>query len=180
MPTVGPIKVTNVLAIYDSDSGGFGGPVDMRGPEIGSVAYSQPGGNLLLNIKIEFGQPNTTYRVFLTCGPAHNMACGFITIGSLTTNAVGAGAAAITIPAPVLQSPPFGPGFRNDHLDLLKNAGDLSKGVLVAGAINYFVCKRQVGAKAAESIPKLMADTQDGDPLGSKANAKSKARAKKR
>jgi len=179
MPTVGPIKETNVLAIYDSDSGGFGGPIDMGGPEIGSVAYSQPGGNLLVKIKIEFGQPNTTYRVFLTCGPAHNMACGFITIGSLATNAVGAGAAAITVPAAVLQSPPFGPGFRNDHLDLLKNAGDLSKGVLVAGAINYFVCKRLLGAKAAAPVPRLMADTQSGDPLG-KAMSKSGARAKKR
>jgi hypothetical protein len=175
MPTVGPIKETNVLAIYDSDSGGFGGAIDMRGPEIGSVAYSQPGGNLLLKIKIEFGQPSTTYRAFLTCGPAHNMACGFITIGSLATNAAGAGAAAITVPAAVLQSPPFGPGFRNDHLDLLRNVGDLSKGVLVAGAINYFVCRRQAGAKAAAAVPKLMADTQSGDPLG-KAMAKSKAK----
>jgi len=176
MPTVGPIKETNVLAVYDSDSGGFGGPIDMRGPEIGSVSYSQPGGNLLLKIKITFGQPSTTYRVFLTCGPAHNLACGFVTIGNLVTNAAGAGASAITVPAAVLEASPFGPGFRNDHLDLLRGAGDLTKGVLTAGAINYFVCRRPQGAKAAAPVPRLMAETQAGDPLGAKSMAKAKKR----
>jgi len=148
----------------------------MRGPEIGAVSYSQPGGNLLLKIRIEYGQPSTTYRVFLTCGPAHSMACGFVTIGTVVTNAVGAGSSAITVPAAVLEAPPFGPGFRNDHLDLLRGAGDLTKGVLVAGAINYFVCRRPQGAKAAAAVPRLMADPQAGDPLGTKAKAKAKKR----
>jgi len=178
MPTVGPIKETNDLTVYDSDSGGFGGPVDMRGPEIGTVSYSQPGGNLLLRIRIEFGQPGTTYRVFLTCGPAHGLACGFVTIGTLVTNAAGAGASAITVPAAVLEASPFGPGFRNDHIDLLRGVGDLGKGVLTAGAINYFVCRRPPGAKPAKAAPRLMAETHTGDPLGAKS--KSKGRAKKR
>lgn len=178
MPTVGPIKETNVLAVYDSDSGGFGGPVDMRGPEIGTVSYSQPAGNLALRIKIEFGQPSTTYRVFLTCGPAHSMACGFVAIGTLVTDPAGAGASAITVPAVVLLAPPFGPGYRNDHIDLLRGVGDLSKGVLTAGAINYFVCRRPAGAAPLKAAPRLMAEAQRGDPLGAKATAK--ARAKKR
>ena len=176
MPTVGPQKETNVIAVYDTDSGGFGGPADMNGPEIGSVSYSQPGGNLLLKIKLEFGQPNTKYQVFLTCGPAHSMACGFVAIGSLATNAVGAGASAITVPLAVLLSPPFGPGFRNDHLDRLQAAGDLSKGFLTAGAINYFVCRSPQGAKALGAVPAAMSQTRSGDPAGTKALAKPKKR----
>src|SRR2546425_10517318 len=130
---VGPIKETHVSVVYDSDSGGFGGPGDMRGPEIGSLIYSQPGGNLVIKINLEFGQPNTKYQVFLVCGPAHALGCGFITIGVLTTNAVGTGAGGFNVPLAVLENPPFGPGYRTDHVDLLRNAGDLSKGFLTAG-----------------------------------------------
>ncbi|MFY9556288.1 MAG: hypothetical protein WAV47_16365 [Blastocatellia bacterium] len=164
MPVVGPIKETRVLVVYDTDSGGFGGPLDMNGPEIGGVRYAQPGGNLVLKISLEFGQPNTKYQVFLVCGPAHAAACGFINIGVLPTDAAGAGSVGINVPQAVLESAPFGPGFRNDHLDLLRGVGDLSKGGLAAGAINYFVCKRREGAAPAK-IPRGM-EAQAGDPLG--------------
>ena len=169
MPVVGPIKETVVPVVYDTDSGGFGGPSDMRGPEIGAVSYSQPGGNLLIKIKLEFGQPNTKYQVFLVCGPAHNASCGFITIGVVATDAAGAGAVNVTVPAPVLENAPFGPGFRNDHIDLLRGVGDINKGVLTAGAINYFVCRRPAGATAAaKPIPKEMQKVSEGDPGGGK------------
>jgi hypothetical protein len=167
-PPVGPIKETHVLLAYDTDSGGFGGPADMRGPLVGEVAYVQPGGNLGIRINLEFGQPNTKYEVYLVCGPAHSAACGFITIGTLATNAVGAGGAGFNVPAAVLQSPPFGPGFRNDHIDLLVGVGNLKAGGITAGAINYFVCKRAPGAAEAP-IPKGMEKARAGDPWGEKA-----------
>jgi hypothetical protein len=151
----------------------------MNGPEIGKLSYSQPGGNLLIKIKLEFGQPNTAYRVFLVCGPAHNASCGFTNIGALATNAAGAGSVNITVPLGVLEAPPFGPGFRNDHVDLLRAVGDLSKGGLTAGAINYFVCKRREKAPASK-IPAGMADVQAGDPLSSKqGTSKAKSGGKK-
>lgn len=176
-PPVGPIKETHVLLAYDTDSGGFGGPLDMRGPLVGEVTYVQPGGNLGIKITVEFGQPNTKYEVFLVCGPAHSAACGFITIGTLATNAVGAGAGGFNVPAGVLQNPPFGPGFRNDHLDLLAGVGNLKAGGLTAGAINYFVCRRPTGAAEA-AIPKGMEKARAGDPLGDKAG-KGQARSKR-
>jgi hypothetical protein len=167
-PPVGPIKETHVLMAYDTDAGGFGGPLDMRGPLVGEVTYTQPGGNLALRINLEFGQPNTKYEVFLVCGPAHAAACGFITIGILATNAVGAGAVGVNVPAAVLQAPPFGPGFRNDHLDLLAVGGSFKGGAITAGAINYLVCRRVAGAAAAK-VPREMEKAGVGDPMGQKA-----------
>ena len=166
-PPVGPITVTTVLLAYDTDAGGFGGPLDMRGPHVGEVSYAQPGGNLALRINLEFGQPNTKYQVFLVCGPAHAAACGFITIGVLATNAVGTGALGVNVPAAVLQGPPFGPGFRNDHVDLLAAVGNLKAGAITAGAINYFVCRKGAVPGAAK-IPREMEKAGVGDPLGDK------------
>jgi len=174
-PPVGPIKETHVLLAYDTDSGGFGGPLDMRGPLVGEVTYVQPSGNLGIRINLEFGQPNTKYEVFLVCGPAHNAACGFISIGTLATDAAGAGAFGVSVPAAVLLAPPFGPGFRNDHLDLLAAVGNLKAGAITAGAINYFVCKREPGA-AAGKIPDTMAKAREGDPLGKALDQKKAAK----
>ena len=175
MPVVGPIKDTRVIVVYDTDAGGFGGPLDMNGPEVGRVSYSQPSGNLLLRIRLEFGQPNSKYEVFLVCGPSHANSCGFISIGSLATDGVGAGAASITVSAAVLQGAPFGPGFRNDHLDLV--GSDKLRSGLTAGAINYFVCRGREGAAAAPDAGKAQA----GDPLSRKAGpSNAKAGGKKR
>jgi hypothetical protein len=44
------------------------------------------------------------------------------------------------VPHATLIVPPFGPGYRTDHIDLLHGVGDLSRGAITAGAINYFVC----------------------------------------
>src|SRR4029453_8527317 len=143
MPVVGPIPETHVPLIYDTDAGGFGGPGDMNGPQIGTVAYSEPGDNLHVKVNIEFAQPNTSYEVFLVGGPAHAMATGFLGIGTLLTDALGAGAGAFTVPHATLLAAPFGPGYRTDHIDLLHGVGDLSRGSLTAGAINYFVCREK-------------------------------------
>ncbi len=173
MPTVGPRPETRVQLIYDTDSGGFGGPGDMNGPEIGEVLFGEPGGNLHIRINVEFGQPNTTYEVFLVGGPSHAMSTGFLTIGTLVTNAVGAGSGAFTVSHGTLLTAPFGPGYRNDHLDLLHKAGDLSRGVLAAGAINYFVCreKDQPGHDQIKAAETHKGAIGQGDPGGATKGA---------
>jgi hypothetical protein len=169
MPIVGPIKETHVPMVYDSDSHGLGGPIDMNGPQIGITAYSEPGDNLHLEIKVEFAQPSTKYEVFLTAGPSHALATGYISVGVLSTNAAGAGAGAFTVPHAILLAHPFGAGYRNDHIDLLRGVGDLSSGVLVSGAVNYFVCSQREktadhpGIKAFEAHKGA---TGEGDALG--------------
>jgi len=169
--TVGPQTDTHVPVVYDSDSGGFGGPANMDGPQIGLTAYSEPGDNLHVNITIEYAQPSTKYEVFLVGGPSHALGTGFIAIGVLATNAVGAGAATFTVPHATLLAPPFGAGYRTDHIDLMRGVGDLSKGLLTAGAINYFVCREKstvpAGAAVAES---KMGAIGKGDPLGEKGH----------
>jgi hypothetical protein len=166
MTVVGPKTETQVTVVYDTDNRGFGGPLDMDGPEIGRVLYSQPGDNLHLQIILDFALPNTKYEVFLVCGPAHALACGFRVIGVLATNAAGAGATTITVPFAALEIPPFGPGYRTDHIDLLAGAGNANAGVLTAGAINYFVCRRE-GFQEAEQAESTTASTGSGDPMGS-------------
>lgn len=166
MPAVGPQTSTIVSIVYDTDSGGFGGPADMTGPAIGNLSYRQDSADdLNLAFAIDFGQPNTVYTVFLTCGPAHALACGFRAVGTVSTNAVGQGNATLTVPFSVLHSPPFGPGYRTDHVDLLEAAGGFSKGVLTAGALNYFVCTQRVGHPPAE-LAEEERQAMTGDPLG--------------
>lgn len=182
MPKVGPITETRVLVVYDTDNGGFGGPLDMSGPQIGLLAYSEPGDNLHVTIKIEFGQPNTSYEVFLVGGPAHALATGFIGIGVLSTNAVGSGTGTFVVPHARLLAPPFGPGYRTDHVDLLHGLGDLSRGCLTAGEINYFVCRE----KDQPSHPGFKIDEMkerasgEGDPLGARVSDSDPISGKKR
>ena len=88
-------------------------------------------------------------------------------IGTLGTNGNGSGTGAFSVAHATLLAPPYGPGYRTDHLDLLQNVGDLSKGCLTAGAINYFVCRERdqiphPGFKLAES---LKGEPGQGDPL---------------
>ena len=170
---VGPITSTTVPLVYDSDTGGFGGPLDMTGPAVGTVSYLQNNASELeLTITVDFGQPSTAYEIFFTCGPAHAMACGFTSIGTLTTDVAGAGSATVFVSLGVLLGGPFGPGYRTDHVDLLAGGGDLGKGLLTAGAVNYFVCRRE-GIIGAERAERPEAVTGEGDPLGPVARASS-------
>jgi hypothetical protein len=176
MPVVGPKTETQVIVVYDTDTRGFGGPPDMDGPEIGRVLYSQPGDNLQLQIILDFALPNTRYEVFLVCGPAHALACGFRAIGVLSTNAAGAGATSITVPFTVLEASPFGPGYRTDHIDLLAGLGNASAGVLTSGAINYFVCRKE-GIQEEEAAKAV--SSGQGDPMGVQTSSNDPMGAKK-
>lgn len=152
---VGPVTSTSVLMVYDSDANGLGGSADMVGSEIGNVKYRQNSlGSLTLTLHTDFAQPNTTYDISLTCGPAHALACGFLTQGTLTTNATGVGNASDTFSIATLRGAPFGCGFRTDHVDLI--GGPLGS-VLTAGAINYFV---PCATGSAPTMP-----TGHGDPI---------------
>jgi hypothetical protein len=153
---VGPVTVTSVLMVYDSDGNGLGGSADMVGSEIGTVKYRQNSlGSLILTLHTDFAQPNTTYDISLTCGPSHALACGFLTQGTLTTNGTGVGNASDTFSIATLRGAPFGCGFRTDHVDLI--GGPLGS-VLTAGAINYFV---PCATGSAPTMP-----TEHGDPTG--------------
>jgi hypothetical protein len=137
---VGPITETQIPVVWDTDDRTIGGPPDMNGPRIGTVQYSQRfDGSLVLEIRLVFAHPLTTYQVFLVCGPSHDQACDSVTLGVLTTDGAGTGQAGFQIPVFALQFPPFRPGYRTDHIDLLQGTGDFTKGVLAAGAVNYYV-----------------------------------------
>src|SRR6478736_283101 len=153
---VGPQVKTSVLMVYDNDTNGFGGSLDMVGPEIGTINYRQNSvGALTIFPHTDFAQPNTTYQIFLVCGASHALACGFISQGTLTTNATGLGNASVTFSLATLQAAPFGCGYRTDHIDLI--GGALSSS-LAAGAINYFV---PCAPGTAPTMP-----TGQGDPTG--------------
>ena len=164
---VGPVTSTTVPLVYDSDTRGVGGPVDMTGPVIGSLSYRQSNtGDLELAITLDFAQANITYEIVLTCGPSHALSCGFVSVGQLTTNAAGSGAVTITVPTAVLLSGPFGPGYRTDHLDMINPATGLVTGGLTAGAVNYLVCRRAIAAAEDEAQAQTpQAFTGEGDPL---------------
>lgn len=145
---------TKLLIIQDSAGcGGVGQPVcgaadsDMAGPSgtgnrgFGFVNYNQNAeGELRVVVALKNATPNTTYEIFLVCGPTHATACGFITIGFLTTNGQGNGnSGAIHVPVTTLQAPPFGSGARTDHVDLLASVGDLSAGFYAATPVSYIV-----------------------------------------
>lgn len=157
--TLGPQMSTRVLMVYDSDNNGLGGPSDMAGPRMGFTFYAQNTlGGLGLAETLVYAWPNTTYHVFLTCGPSHAMACGFIDLGTVTTNANGRGTTSKSVPLATLRTAPFGCGYRTDHVDLLQTAGDLSKGFLTSGAINYFVPCAAGTSPAAPTTPTGPAD----------------------
>jgi hypothetical protein len=79
----------------------------------------------------------------------------------------GSGSVALVVPATVLLAPPFGPGARADHIDILGFASVLTTGVLVAGAVNYFVCRRRELQPSAAVTPEAQPERRsgDGDPL---------------
>ena len=172
---------TQVPVVFDADTNGFGGPLDMNGPQVGLIAYSEPSGNLHIRVNIEFAYPSTTYDVFLVGGPAHNVSTGFITIGTLVTDAVGAGSGSYTVAHATLLAPPFGAGYRTDHIDILHAVGDLSKGTLTAGAINYFVCGQITSTGAGFRIAETVrGGAQQGDPHGDKVTGSDPLTSKKK
>lgn len=166
---------TQVPIVYDGDSQGFCGPINMDGPQIGMATYTD-NDDLHVHLKLEYAQPNTKYEVFLVAGPSHDKAAGFRIIGTLATNATGAGKGVFSVFHATLLQKPFGPGSRTDHIDLLQNVGDTSRGCLTAGAINYFISKEKtIVGLSKEHLPEslrelklvetLKGEPGKGDPL---------------
>lgn len=117
IPIVMATPNTKLSLVNDSADG----VNDMVGPESGFVNYNQNNaGDLRTVVKMEGGEPLTTYTIYLVCGPTHAAACGFISIGTLTTDVNGNGnSGAIRTPVATLQSAPFGSGARTDHIDAI-------------------------------------------------------------
>ncbi len=174
MTTVGPKLATTVPLVYDSDDRGLGGAINMDGPIVGEVAYHQDGAdNLIVEVRLEYGIPNRKLEVFLVGGPAHAVATGFVVIGSLATNGAGFASGVFPVPHPTLIASPFGPGYRNDHLDILGGVGDLAAGTYTAGALNYFVCRERSSAGQPAAVAAAVSSTKlkarKGDPHGEHA-----------
>jgi hypothetical protein len=107
-------------------------PIDSSGPTgFGFVNYNKDAaGDLRVVAALKNAAPNTTYHIFLVCGPTHDTGCGFVDIGTLATNGQGTGASG----AIIVSAPPF-VGGPDDHIDLLKGVGDLSGGFYISTPI---------------------------------------------
>jgi hypothetical protein len=128
--------------IFQDCSTGCAEAIDMAGPTgFGFVNFNQDETSALrVVVSLKNAAPNTTYTIYLVCGPTHAVACGFISIGTLTTNGVGNGnSSAIIVPLSTLKDSPFGSGSRTDHIDLGAGVGDLSAGFYAVGGVNYVV-----------------------------------------
>ncbi len=146
-----PVSATpnTKVDMFQDCSSGCPEPVDMAGPTgFGFVNFNQDNSGVLrVVVSLKNAQPNTTYQIWLVCGPTHAAACGFTTIGTLTTNGVGNGnAGAIIVPLSTLQASPYGAGSRTDHIDLGAGVGNLSAGFYAVGGINYTVPAAVAGA----------------------------------
>lgn len=110
-------------------SEGPGPCADMSGPSgFGWINYTTYGPDHKLQVALRGASANTSYTIYLTCGPTHLLACGFVDVGTIVTDAYGrANANQIVVRSP------FGGGVRTDHVDILGSDGS----VYVAGNINY-------------------------------------------
>ena len=98
------------------DVGSAGGGLDMAGPTgYGFINYNKnASGSLRVVAALKNAAPNTTFTIYLVCGPTHATACGFIEIGTITTDDDGnATSGAIWI-----DDPPY-VGGPDDHIDLI-------------------------------------------------------------
>ena len=115
-----------------NDCGGFGpgGPCDNVGVPAGSVKFRQDEtGALTIDVSLRGARPDTTYGIFLTCGPTIVLSCGFVKIGTVTTDAAGnARSGDLFVPVTTLQAAPFGSGQRTDEITIVTDLGDLSAG----------------------------------------------------
>jgi hypothetical protein len=128
-PTATAAKYEQSGMFLDCAAGeGPGLCADMSGPSGFGWINTTYGPDLKLQVAIRGASPNTSYTIFLTCGPTHALVCGFVEVGTIVTDAYGrANANQIVVRSP------FGGGVRTDHVDILGSDGS----VLVAGNINY-------------------------------------------
>src|SRR2546422_1427615 len=96
----------------------------------GFVKFEQDDtGGLNIDVMLRGARPETSYRVFLTCGPTIAQSCGFIQIGTVITNAAGIGRSGdMVVPVATLQAKPFGSGQRADEITIVRQIGDRSAG----------------------------------------------------
>ena len=106
---------TKVDLVEDSADGA----IDMLGPVVGFVNTNQnDDGDLRVVVKLKDATPLTTYTIYLTGGPTHDTATGFIVIGTLTTDEDGNGnSGAIWTDAATMATATFGNGPH--HVDML-------------------------------------------------------------
>jgi hypothetical protein len=115
--------------MFQDCSAGCPEAIDFSGPSgFGWVNYTTYGPDLKLQVALRGASANTSYTIYLTCGPTHDTACGFVAVGTLLTDAYGrANANQIVVRSP------FGGGVRTDHVDIIGSDGS----IYVAGNINY-------------------------------------------
>ena len=109
------------------DGGSAGGVVDFAGPTgYGFINYNSTADGERAVVALKNAAPNTTFTIYLTCGPTHVLACGFISIGTMTTNEQGnANSDTILFNNPYVGGP-------NDHIDLLGGGETYAAGGLVS------------------------------------------------
>lgn len=113
-----------VVPLIDDCGGAAGGACDNIGPPVGSVSYTKTSaGALQFTFTVTGAAANTTYAVWLVCGPTHAAVCGAQQFGTLTTDSSGNANAVITASAATLQLLHPAPGTHTDHLDLVPPGG---------------------------------------------------------
>lgn len=108
-------------------------------------AFSEPAGNLCIELNVRFAPPASSYDVFLIDGSADLMAAGFTLMGTLFTDELGLGIGTFRLAYATLVASPFGPGHRADRIELVRTGGTHSGDTISAGTIRYFVCDSRLG-----------------------------------
>jgi hypothetical protein len=131
---------TKLDVILDCPIGGCG-DLDMTGPsDQGFVIYNQDDitGDLRIVAKLQkSGKINSTYTVFLTCGPTHVAACNFIIIDVFSTNIKGTGNTGDIIVPKCTAESLITHVDDQAHIDILAGFGDTSDGVFVSSIIDF-------------------------------------------
>jgi hypothetical protein len=153
------LGATNLVYDTQSKKGApFGGPADMNGPVVGKVTSSVTASALVLEVDIDYGQPRSTYTLFLNCGPTHATATCNGRLGTIAVNKLGQALVTFSVQFSSLRCTAFGTGARNDHLDLV--GSDAAGSTLVAGPITYTIPTGPCSTTAAKT-----ADSGSGDAL---------------
>jgi len=114
-------------------------------PVTGTVEYHQGTPDALhLIVTVEDARSSSEYPVLLNdCGSDEVTTCGTILIGSVTTDAEGAGSGEIVVPINTLRAAPFGlPGVHSARISMVK-PGAVGRhgrpGVVTATGIVYTI-----------------------------------------
>jgi subtilisin family serine protease len=127
--------------------------VDIRkdGDDANSYGYVQyedlPGASIRIQVEMRGVPTNASYTAYLVCGGSHEVACGYISIGTVTTDADGSSSATFTVTNPFT-------GSEDEHIDL--GGPD---GFYTAGPISTQSSGGALEGAQVRSVP------QRGDPL---------------